>query len=168
MLWSSRLRTGVLSIDRINRRVRLGRDRIELSPLLFRLLQHLADHAGQTVTRSEIKHVLWPYAARIDTDRRLNTAIRAVRAALGDDPEEPRFVETVRSLGYRWIGRERRHSSDKLAIGAAAGTALLVFALAIRIAPETKVPDLATALSAQGAMEQWRRQPSAASASRAS
>lgn len=168
MPWSSRPRTGALTIDRINRRVRLGRHRIDLSPLLFRLLQHLADHAGQTVTRSEIKHVLWPYAARIDTDRRLNTAIRAVRAALGDDPEEPRFVETVRSLGYRWVARERRQSSDKLAISAAAATALIVLALAIRPAPETKVPDLATTLTAQSAMEQWRRQPSAATASRAS
>jgi DNA-binding winged helix-turn-helix (wHTH) protein len=168
MLWSWKPRTGALTIDRVDRTVALGRRSIDLSPLLFRLLQHLADRPGQTVTRSEIKHVLWPYAARIDTDRRLNTAIRAVRAALDDDAEAPRFVETVRSLGYRWIGKERARTSTKAVVGAASGIALIMLSVTILPGSEPERPDLATTLTAQRAMEQWRKQPTAATASRAS
>src|SRR4051812_6847056 len=95
-------RTGTLSFDRIEQRITLDDRPLDLSPLLFRLVQHLADRPGRLVSRSELKRVLWPYAERIDTERRLNTAMRTLRSALGDDANAPRYIATVRGHGYRW------------------------------------------------------------------
>jgi DNA-binding winged helix-turn-helix (wHTH) protein len=170
MLWSriepaqpSKLRAGPLTIDRAERRATLGGKALELSPLLFRLLERLVEHPGHVVTRAELKRVLWPYAERIDTERRLNTAMRALRGSLGDDAEMPRFIETVRSHGYRWIGHRER--SPRAAAALAATAAL---SLALSPLPVSVTPDLAATLKAQNAMEQWRREPTPATARRAS
>ena len=160
-----KLRAGALTIDRAEHRASLRGKAIELSPLLLRLLEHLAEHSGRVVTRAELKRILWPYAERIDTERRLNTAMRALRSALGDDAEAPRYIETLRSHGYRWVGKDRRAS--RLGPGIAAATAL-AFSLALSPPQVRPTPDLAAALMAQNAMEQWRREPTDASARRAS
>ena len=76
---------------------------VPVSTLPLRILEMLIEAEGRLVTRTEFKQALWPYAVRIDTERRLNTAVRALREVLGDDGREPRFVETVRGRGYRWI-----------------------------------------------------------------
>ena len=172
MLWSriergqpSKLRAGPLAIDRAERCATLGRKALELSPLLLRLLERLVEHPGQIVTRAELKRVLWPYAERIDTERRLNTAMRALRAALGDDADAPRLIETVRSHGYRWIATDRRVAPERLALAAASA---LAFSLMLSAPRATAAPDLTATLKAQNAMEQWRRDPSAATARSAS
>lgn len=172
MLWSriergqpSKLRAGPLAIDRAERCATLGRKALELSPLLLRLLERLVEHPGQIVTRAELKRALWPYAERIDTERRLNTAMRALRATLGDDADAPRFIETVRSHGYRWIAADRRVAPARLALAAASA---LAFSLMLSAPRATAAPDLSATLEAQNAMEQWRRNPSAAATERAS
>ena len=172
MLWSriergqpSKLRAGPLAIDRAERCATLGRKALELSPLLLRLLERLVEHPGQIVTRAELKRALWPYAERIDTERRLNTAMRALRATLGDDADAPRFIETVRSHGYRWIATDRRVAPARLALAAASA---LAFSLMLSAPRATAAPDLSATLEAQNAMEQWRRNPSAAATERAS
>ena len=172
MLWSriergqpSKLRAGPLAIDGAERCATLGRKALELSPLLLRLLERLVEHPGQIVTRAELKRALWPYAERIDTERRLNTAMRALRATLGDDADAPRFIETVRSHGYRWIATDRRVAPARLALAAASA---LAFSLMLSAPRATAAPDLSATLEAQNAMEQWRRNPSAAATERAS
>ena len=157
---------GRLTIDRRERRATLGGRPLALSPLLLRLAGHLAERAGQVVTRTELKRALWPYAQRIDTERRLNTAIRALRAALGDDAEAPKYIETVRSHGYRWIAKAPRKAAV-LRMLAFAGVALLSLTPS-PLRPIAAVPDLAITLRAQSAMEQWRQQPGAGTAGRAS
>src|SRR3954463_1268690 len=97
------LRVGGLVIDLKQQRAALDGALLDLSPLLLRLLTCLAGRPGDLVTRADLKRTLWPYAARIDTERRLNTAVRGLRAALGDEAETPRYVETVRGCGYRWV-----------------------------------------------------------------
>src|SRR5205085_9779170 len=144
MLWTritppplSKLRVGALTIDRAERRAMLGGQALDLSPLLLRLLERLAEHPGRVASRAELKRVLWPYAERIDTERRLNTAMRALRAALGDDADEPRFIETVRSHGYRWIVSDRP-AAPRLGLAAAVALALSL----MLSAPETRsAPD---------------------------
>lgn len=79
---------------------------VSISGLPLRILEILLASGGRVVTRAEFKQSLWPYAARIDTERRLNTAMRALREALGDSGGEPRFIETLRGRGYRWIAGE--------------------------------------------------------------
>ncbi|WP_263353058.1 winged helix-turn-helix transcriptional regulator [Acidicapsa acidisoli] len=73
--------------------------RVERKPLELLIL--LASRQGQLVTRSEIAKHLWDSEVFVDTEHGINTAIRKIRKVLGDDPDEPRFVQTVTGKGYR-------------------------------------------------------------------
>jgi TolB-like protein/Tfp pilus assembly protein PilF/DNA-binding winged helix-turn-helix (wHTH) protein len=66
------------------------------------LLILLVQRRGGLVSREEIAECLWGKDAFLDVDHGINTAIRKVRLALRDDPEKPRFVETVVGRGYRF------------------------------------------------------------------
>lgn len=68
------------------------------------LLILLAQRRGQLVTRAEIVERLWGKDVFVDADAAINTAVRKVRRALDDDPDEPQFVETVVGKGYRFAG----------------------------------------------------------------
>jgi Tol biopolymer transport system component len=57
------------------------------------------------VTREEIIEKLWGKDVYLDTENAINTAIRKIRLVLGDDPAQPRFVQTVTGRGYRFIAR---------------------------------------------------------------
>jgi TolB-like protein/DNA-binding winged helix-turn-helix (wHTH) protein len=66
------------------------------------LLFLLVEKRGELVTREEVADRLWGTTVFVDIDQSINTAIRKVRIALHDDPERPRFVETVVGKGYRF------------------------------------------------------------------
>lgn len=100
----SALRAGPFLIDLDRMRVTRGDAVIALSGQPLHILVALVRANGRVVTREELMLALWPQARRIDTGRRLNTAVRALREALDDGAERPKFVETVRGRGYRWIG----------------------------------------------------------------
>ena len=68
------------------------------------LLILLATREGELVTRAEIAERLWGNEVFVDTEHGINTAIRKIRQTLRDDPEQPRFVQTVTGRGYRFIG----------------------------------------------------------------
>ena len=68
------------------------------------LLILLATREGEIVTRAEIAQHLWGSEVFVDTEHGINTAIRKVRQALRDDPDHPRFVQTVTGRGYRFVG----------------------------------------------------------------
>jgi DNA-binding winged helix-turn-helix (wHTH) protein len=76
---------------------------IRLKPQPLRLLQLLVGRPGDLVTRDEIKELLWGTDTFVDFEQGMNTAIRQIREALGDDAERPIFVETVPKRGYRFI-----------------------------------------------------------------
>ena len=67
------------------------------------LLILLAAGNGHLVTRTEIIERLWDSEVFVDTEHGINTAIRKIRQVLGDDPENPCFVQTVTGKGYRFI-----------------------------------------------------------------
>jgi DNA-binding winged helix-turn-helix (wHTH) protein len=75
---------------------------ISLERLPMELLLLLAQRAGALVSREEIRSALWGPDVHIEHDAAINTAIRKVRQALGDDPAHPRFVQTVVGKGYRF------------------------------------------------------------------
>ena len=66
------------------------------------LLILLIQRRGELVSREEIAECLWGKDAFHDIDHGINTAIRKIRQALRDDPDKPRFVETVTGRGYRF------------------------------------------------------------------
>ncbi|HVO56836.1 MAG TPA: winged helix-turn-helix domain-containing protein [Dongiaceae bacterium] len=69
----------------------------------FRILGFLLERPGEIVSREELRNRLWPEGTFVEFDGSLNTALMKLRAALNDDPENPRFVETVPKKGYRFI-----------------------------------------------------------------
>lgn len=77
--------------------------RIRLQEKPRSLLIALAERPGEVITRSELHERLWPDDTFVDFEDGLNTAMRKLREALDDDPQEPRFIETVRGRGYRCI-----------------------------------------------------------------
>ena len=75
-----------------------------LTGLPCRILERLIATPGAVVTRAELKAAFWPGSQRIDTERRLNTAMRALRRALDACGGDGDWIETLRNVGYRWTG----------------------------------------------------------------
>ncbi|QIE27254.1 hypothetical protein SBC1_53120 (plasmid) [Caballeronia sp. SBC1] len=88
-----------LDIERYE--LRRGGQRIRLERMPMELLILMASRSGQLVTRADIVKALWGGNAFRDTDNGINTAIRKIRIALGEDPENPRYLLTVKGKGYR-------------------------------------------------------------------
>lgn len=77
--------------------------RVKLRPQPFQVLTILLRHAGEVVTREQFQQQLWPSDTFVDFEHSLNTAIKELRAVLNDSASEPRYIETVPKLGYRFI-----------------------------------------------------------------
>jgi DNA-binding winged helix-turn-helix (wHTH) protein len=75
--------------------------RVERKPMELLIL--LASREGELVTRAEIAQRLWSSEVFVDTEHGINTAIRKLRHLLRDDSEDPRFIQTVIGIGYRFI-----------------------------------------------------------------
>ena len=69
----------------------------------FHILRLLMESAGHVVTRDEIRAALWPEDTFVDFEHGVNTAVRKLRQALEDSVEDPRFVETLPKIGYRFM-----------------------------------------------------------------
>src|SRR5713226_4080262 len=69
----------------------------------FQILTVLLERPGEVVTREELRKKLWPGDTFVDFDEGLNTAIKKLRYALGDSPDNPTFVVTIPRRGYRFI-----------------------------------------------------------------
>ena len=76
---------------------------LRLERIPMDLLVLLVEHRGELVTRDQIVEKIWGKDIFLDTDGSVNSAVRKVRQALKDDPEQPRFVQTVSGRGYRFI-----------------------------------------------------------------
>ena len=69
----------------------------------MKLLALLAKRPGELVTREEIQKELWSGETFVDFERSINICVMQIRAALGDDAETPRFIETLPRRGYRFV-----------------------------------------------------------------
>ncbi len=85
--------------------------RIRLREQPFQVLASLLEHAGEVVTREELRRRLWPDEVFVDFDNSLNIAIARIRTALGDSARQPRYIETLPKRGYRFIGDVSRLSA---------------------------------------------------------
>jgi TolB-like protein/DNA-binding winged helix-turn-helix (wHTH) protein/Flp pilus assembly protein TadD len=97
-----RFKFGVFEADlRTGELTKLGK-RLRLQEQPFKLLAMLLEKPGELVLREELRERLWPKTT-VDFDHGLNKAISKVREALRDSAENPRFIETVASRGYRFL-----------------------------------------------------------------
>lgn len=98
------IRFGPFEIDTANGRLLKFGVRVPLREQAFQVLLALLARPGDTVSREELRQRLWSNATTVDFEAGLNTALSRLRDALGDQPESPRFIETVPKRGYRFIG----------------------------------------------------------------
>jgi DNA-binding winged helix-turn-helix (wHTH) protein/Flp pilus assembly protein TadD len=90
-------------IDRVSGEASREERACRLPQQQLRILLELHDHAGEIVTRERLVQVLWPKGF-VDFDNGLNVAIRKLRVALDDVGDQPRYIETIPRVGYRFIG----------------------------------------------------------------
>lgn len=103
--------------------------RSTLQELPLQILELLSSRPGQLVTRDELVRHLWPKGV-VDFDAGINTAMRKLRAALGDDAAAPRYIETVPRQGYRFLVTPQREPAPADAATAVAATAVAATAVA--------------------------------------
>src|SRR3981081_889711 len=76
---------------------------LKLAPIPMDLLMLLVERRGELVTREQIIERIWGKDVFLDTESGINAGIRKIRQVLKDDPERPRFVQTVTGKGYRFV-----------------------------------------------------------------
>ncbi|MEJ2321257.1 MAG: transcriptional regulator [Gammaproteobacteria bacterium] len=82
-------------------RLERGEAIIKLEPRVAELLLFLAIRPGESISRSDLMHALWPNM--VVGDEALSNAVNKLRKALGDDHHNPRYIETIPKMGYRLI-----------------------------------------------------------------
>jgi len=90
-----------LEIDPGGRRVTAGGDEVQLSQREFDLLHFLACHPGQVFSRDQLMDLVWEAAFYTDTST-VTVHVRRLRAKIEPDPEQPRYIQTVWGVGYRF------------------------------------------------------------------
>src|SRR5690349_10095676 len=83
-------------------RLSKGTETVPIQPRPLAVLAYLASRPGVVISRDELIARLW--ADTFVTKAVLKVAVRAIREAIGDDAESPRYIETVGREGYRFIG----------------------------------------------------------------
>ena len=98
-----RVRFGIFEFDPASRE--LTRDgtpvRIQAQPL--QILAVLIEHAGEVVTREQLREAVWGSGTFVDFDGGLNYCIAQIRSALGDSADSPRYIRTVPKRGYEFV-----------------------------------------------------------------
>src|SRR5712692_2755925 len=97
------IRFGLFEVDTRSDELRRQGSKVSLQEQPFHALVLLLERPGEVVTREELSKKLWPENTFVDFERGLNKAINKLRAALRDDAEKPRFIETLPQHGYRFI-----------------------------------------------------------------
>ena len=97
------VRFGVFELDLRAGELRKQGIRIRLQDQPLLILQALLERPGEIVTREELKAKIWPADTFVDFDHGMYSAMKRLRDALGDSPENPRFIETLARRGYRFI-----------------------------------------------------------------
>lgn len=99
---ASTLHFGTFEVDLQSRELRKHGLRIRLAQKPFQILELLLNAGGQVVTRESLRKKLWP-DTHVGYEHSLNTAVNTLRDLLGDSAHNPRYIETLPRLGYRFI-----------------------------------------------------------------
>jgi Tol biopolymer transport system component/DNA-binding winged helix-turn-helix (wHTH) protein len=97
------LRCGAFEINLADAEVRRHGVRVKLQERPFQILVTLLERPGALVTREELREKLWADNTYVDFERSLNVAMNKLRTALGETSESPRYIETIRGRGYRFM-----------------------------------------------------------------
>ena len=104
------IRFGQFEADLQTRELRRNGIKVPLQDQPFQVCAILLSRSGELVSREELRQQVWPEDTFVDFDHAVNTAITKIRLALGDQADNPRFVETLPRRGYRFIAPVDRPS----------------------------------------------------------
>jgi DNA-binding response OmpR family regulator len=99
---AGRLSSGDLVLDRQSRRAFVASQEVNLTPKALTLLEYLMTHPDELLSRERLLDAVWGWDYPAGT-RTVDTRIAELRRVLGDDPSDPRYVETVPGQGYRFV-----------------------------------------------------------------
>jgi DNA-binding response OmpR family regulator len=103
--WASigeRVRFGEIEIDLERMQVQRRGQPINLTPIEFRLLRYLVSHPDRPFSRDQLIEAIWGYDSDVANDRTVDVHMRHLREKLEDDPANPRWLVTVRGMGYKF------------------------------------------------------------------
>ena len=110
------VRFGLFEADLQTGELRKNGVKVPLQGQPFQVCAILLSRSGELVSREELRQEVWPEDTFVDFDHALNTAITKIRLALGDQADNPRFVETLPRRGYRFIAPVDKPSSPTPAL----------------------------------------------------
>ena len=110
------IRFGLYEVDFASQELRKSGIKIKIQDQPFQILALLLERPGQIVTREEIQKRLWAGDTFVDFDLGLNSAVKKLRQALGDESDNPRFIETLYRRGYRFLAPVQDESASSAAI----------------------------------------------------
>ena len=96
-------RFGLFEADVVQKTLLRNGLRVKIQDQPFRVLILLLERPGEVVARDELRTSIWPEGTFVDFDGSLNVILKKLRAAIDDNPENPRFIETIPRRGYRFI-----------------------------------------------------------------
>ena len=102
---SDRVQIGELTLDTAKHEARLGNEPLELSRKEFELLRVLMEGAGSVITREALIEEVWDMNW-FGSTKTLDVHVSGLRRKLDDDPKEPRYIHTVRGVGFRFSGAD--------------------------------------------------------------
>ena len=102
-----RLSRGDLLMDLERHEVSVEGREVRLTPIEYKLLQALMEFPGRVFTRDQLLAHVYAFDEAVVVDRTVDVHIGKLREKLGDDPVRPRFIQTVRGVGYKLVGNDR-------------------------------------------------------------
>ncbi len=97
------LQRGPLEMDLDRYRVTVDGAEVHLTPVEFKLLQALLESPERAFTRDQLLNHIYAHHEAVSIDRAIDVHVGKVRQKLGDDPDHPRFIATVRGVGYKLL-----------------------------------------------------------------
>ena len=98
-----RLRHGELEMDLDRHHVTVGGREVRFTPVEFKLLQAFLESPERAFSRDQLLNHIYPHHEAAVVDRTIDVHVGKLRAKLGDDPARPRFIATVRGIGYKLL-----------------------------------------------------------------
>jgi DNA-binding response OmpR family regulator len=96
------LRFGEIEVNLERLQVHRRGEQVHLTPTEFRLLRYLSGHPNRPFSRTHLIEAVWGYDSYVGDERTVDVHIRHLREKLEDDPSNPRWLVTVRGMGYKF------------------------------------------------------------------
>ena len=119
-----------VKVDCANLRVQKGSSPRKITPRAFQVLVYLLEHQGRIVEKQELFDEVWK--ERFVTDNALSRIIKEIRQVIGDDADEPRYIETIPKRVYRFVAEVTNVEAETLTTGSGKAAPASLFRAARR------------------------------------